>query len=85
MYLQNVIPAGYREHQDVALSLSLCEMYLGGRGAYRVHGGGFAGTVQAFVPLDMLQEFKTGIDDALAPDACHILSIRPEGGIELED
>ena len=85
MYLQNVIPAGYIAHQDVAVALGLCAHFLKDRGAYRVHGGGFAGTVQAFVPLDMLQEFKTGIDDALAPNACHILSIRPEGGVELED
>ena len=52
MYLQNVIPAGYKEHQDMAIALALCEKYLCGRGAYRVHGGGFAGTVQAFVPFD---------------------------------
>ena len=82
MYLQNVIPAGYREHQDVALSLSLCEMYLGGRGAYRVHGGGFAGTVQAFVPVDILEDFRKGIDAVLGDGACHILSIRPHGGVE---
>ena len=82
MYLQNVIPAGYREHQDVALALSLCELYLGGRGAYRVHGGGFAGTVQAFVPVDILEDFRKGIDAVLGDGACHILSIRPHGGVE---
>ncbi len=82
MYLQNVIPAGYREHQDVALSLSLCELYLGGKGAYRVHGGGFAGTVQAFVPLDILDSFRKGIDAVLGEGACHVLSIRPQGGVE---
>ena len=82
MYLQNVIPAGYREHQDVALSLSLCELYLGGRGAYRVHGGGFAGTVQAFVPMDILETFRKGIDAVLGAGACHVLSIRPHGGVE---
>ncbi len=82
MYLQNVIPAGYREHQDVALSLALCELYLGGRGAYRVHGGGFAGTVQAFVPMDILESFRTGIDAVLGEGACHVLSIRPYGGVE---
>ena len=82
MYLQNVIPAGYREHQDVALSLALCENYLEGRGAYRVHGGGFAGTVQAFVPMDMLESFRTGIDAVLGEGACHVLSIRPHGGVE---
>ena len=82
MYLQNVIPAGYKEHQDVALSLSLCELYLGGRGAYRVHGGGFAGTVQAFVPFDILETFRAGIDAVLGEGACHVLSIRPQGGVE---
>ena len=82
MYLQNVIPAGYKLHQDVALALALCDHYLAGRGAYRVHGGGFAGTVQAFVPMDLLEAFRTGIDAALGVGACHVLSIRPEGGVE---
>ena len=82
MYLQNVIPAGCKTHQDVAIALSLCELYLDGRGAYRVHGGGFAGTVQAFVPVDMLEDFRAGIDKVLGDGACHILSIRPHGGVE---
>ena len=81
MYLQNVIPAGYKEHQDVAVSLALCQHYLQGRGAYRVHGGGFAGTVQAFVPFDLLETFRAGIDAALGEGACHVLSIRPQGGV----
>ena len=82
MYLQNVIPAGYVEHQDMAIALGLCERYLEGRGAYRVHGGGFAGTVQAFVPYDILDTFRAGIDGALGEGACHVLSIRPQGGVE---
>ena len=82
MYLQNVIPAGYKEHQDVAVSLALCEYYLQGRGAFRVHGGGFAGTVQAFVPFDLLDSFRAGVDAALGAGACHVLSIRPQGGVE---
>ena len=81
MYLQNVIPAGYKQHQDVAVALALCEHYLQGQGAYRVHGGGFAGTVQAFVPFDILDSFVAGIDGALGAGACHILSIRPQGGV----
>ena len=81
MYLQNVIPAGYKAHQDVAVALALCEHYLAGRGAYRVHGGGFAGTVQAFVPYDILDSFVAGIDGALGTGACHVLSIRPQGGV----
>ena len=82
MYLQNVIPAGYKRNQDVALSLALCEHYLQGKGAYRVHGGGFAGTVQAFVPFEILESFRAGIDAVLGEGACHVLSIRPQGGVE---
>ena len=84
MYLQNVIPAGYKAHQDVAVALGLAEHYLNGRGAYRVHGGGFAGTIQAFVPYDILDQFVAGMDAALGAGACHVLSIRPQGGVEME-
>lgn len=84
MYLQNVVPAGYVKQQAMAVALGLCEHYLQGRGAYRVHGGGFAGTVQAFVPFDLLDGFKAGIDAALGEGACHVLSIRPQGGVEME-
>ncbi len=84
MYLQNVIPTGCTRHQDMAVALALCEKYLDGRGAFRVHGGGFAGTVQAFVPLDMLETFRAGIDAALGEGACHVLRIRPQGGVEIQ-
>ena len=84
MYLQNVIPAGYVKQQAMAVALGLCEHYLQGRGAYRVHGGGFAGTVQAFVPFELLESFRAGIDGALGAGACHVLSIRPQGGVEME-
>ncbi len=83
MYLQNVIPSGYKEHQEMALALALCEQNLCGRGACRVHGGGFAGTVQAFVPLDLLEKFRNNVDAVLGEGACHVLSIRPVGGAEL--
>ena len=84
MYLQNVIPAGYKAHQEVAVALALCEHFLQGRGAYRVHGGGFAGTIQAFVPFDLLDSFVAGMDGILGEGACHVLSIRPQGGVEME-
>lgn len=84
MYLQNVIPAGYVRQQPVAVALGLCGHYLRGKGAYRVHGGGFAGTVQAFVPFELLDSFRAGIDAALGEGACHVLSIRPQGGVEME-
>ena len=84
MYLQNVIPAGYVNQQAMAVALGLCEHYLQGKGAYRVHGGGFAGTVQAFVPFEILDTFRAGIDAALGEGACHVLSIRPQGGVEMQ-
>ena len=84
MYLQNVIPAGYKAHQDVALALAMCEHFLRGKGAYRVHGGGFAGTVQAFVPFEILDDFRKGMDGVLGEGACHVLSIRPQGGVPME-
>ncbi len=84
MYLQNVIPTGNVAHQEVAFALALCRRALQGQGAYRVHGGGFAGTVQAFVPLSILDSFRTQIDAALGEGACYVLSIRPQGGVELK-
>ena len=84
MYLQNVIPAGYIDHQDMAIALGVCHKLLGDRGAFRVHGGGFAGTIQAFVPVDMLEQFRAGMDAVLGEGACHILTIRPYGGVEME-
>ena len=80
MYLQNISVEGAVDHQAVGVALSLCDVLLDGRGAFRVHGGGFAGTVQAFVPLDMLDSFKAAVENAIAPDCCHVLSIRPVGG-----
>lgn len=84
MYLQNISPTGAVEHQEVAVALALCDVLLQGRGAYRVHGGGFAGTVQAFVPLDMLDAFISGMEAVLGIDKCHVLNIRPQGGIRVK-
>lgn len=84
VYLQNVTPAGETQHQAMAVALALCDTLLQGRGAYRVHGGGFAGTVQAFVPNDRLEQFRAGIDAVLGAGSCHVLSIRPEGGIRVQ-
>jgi len=83
MYLQNITPAGYVEHQDMALALAMCDTLLHGRGAFRVHGGSFAGTVQAFVPTDMLDAFKNGIENIFGKDSCHVLSVRSDGGIRV--
>ena len=78
-YLQNITPAGAGSNQPVALALALCDSLLKGRGAFRVHGGGFAGTVLAFVPFDLLEEFRSGIDRVLGPGSCRVLTIRQQG------
>ena len=79
--LQNVIPKGQTKNEEVALALTLAEKLLNGEGACRVHGGGFAGTIQAFVPMNRLDAFKTGIEEALGAGKCHVLSIVPNGGM----
>lgn len=83
MYLQNIVPTGQVAHQELMLTVALCEKLLGDRGAARVHGGGFGGTAQAFVPLDMLDEFKLKTEAVLGEKSCHVVSIRPVGGFRL--
>ena len=82
-YLQNVVPTGQTAHQELMLTLALCEQILAGRGAVRVHGGGFGGTAQAFVPLDMLEEFRQRTEAVLGQGSCHVVTIRPVGGVRL--
>ena len=82
-YLQNVSVYENPEKQEAAVVIALCEEILSGRGAVRIHGGGFAGTVQAYVPVDFTQEFKMQIDSLLGAERCHIFQIRSTGGIEL--
>ena len=67
----------------MSLALALIAKILGGKGAYRVHGGGFAGTAQAFVPVELLADFKAHMEAILGEGRCHVLSIRPEGGAVL--
>ena len=78
--LQNVWSVAAPQQQAVSLSLALGKTLLDGTGAIRVHGGGFAGTIQAFVPNDKLAPFKAGMEAVLGPHTCHILHIRPVGG-----
>ena len=77
MYLQNVYPG----NQDQSLSLALCmaETMLKGKGAWRVHGGGFAGTTLNFVPLETVRAFVDEMDGTFGQGACHVLNIRPVG------
>ncbi len=73
--LQNVTPAGYVEKQDMAFTIALCQQLLGGEGAVRIHGGGFAGTALAFVPNDKFESFKAAVESALGTGHCHPLKI----------
>lgn len=79
--LQNITPTAAVEHQDMAIALSMAEKALNGKGACRVHGGGFAGTIQAFVPLEDVSGFKNALENVLGQGCCHVLRIRPTGGI----
>ncbi len=83
LYLQNVVPTGQREKQELLLTIALAERLLEGEGAVRVHGGGFGGTAQAFVPLKKLPAFQAGIEAVLGEGSCHVLSIRPVGGVRI--
>ena len=82
-YLQNSRPAGYKKQKVMGVTIAAAKHYLQGKGAVRVHGGGFAGTAQAFVPVDMLADFKAHMEAILGEGRCHVLSIRPEGGAVL--
>ncbi len=79
--LQNVSPTGAVREQPVAVALALCGKLLGEKGAYRVHGGGFAGTVQAFVPDSEAEGFQAAMEGYLGKGCCHLLTIRPIGGV----
>ena len=81
--LQNVYSTSNPQEQGLSLALALCQKILGDKGAYRVHGGGFAGTIQAFVPTELLQTFHDEMESAFGEGNCHILSIRPVGGTEI--
>ena len=83
LYLQNVVPTGQTANQELLVTIALCEHILAGRGAVRVHGGGFGGTAQAFVPLDLLAEFQARTEAVLGKGSCHTMRIRPLGGVRL--
>jgi len=79
MYLQNVFLAGDPAREPVAAALLMSERLLAGRGASRVHGGGFAGTIQAWVPLGLLPRYRAGMDAVFGPGSCAVPGIRPAG------
>ncbi len=83
-YLQNVYSPSNPSEQGLSLALSLASRALEHRGAYRVHGGGFAGTIQAFVPDDLLENYLKVMSSVFGEDSCYVLNIRPIGGTEIK-
>ena len=81
--LQNTWPASDPGQQAIPLALAVGRELLGGAGAIRVHGGGFSGAIQAFVPNALLASFRSGMETLLGSGACHLLQIRPQGGCVL--
>ena len=80
-FLQNVYTCADVNNQAVSLGLAVSEDVLAGRGVSRVHGGGFAGTIQAFVPNEVVPEYKAALDALFGEGSCHVLKVRPYGGI----
>lgn len=83
-YLQNIFPCSAPQNQGVTLALYAAKSLLNGRGAVRVHGGGFAGTIQAFVPESETAVFKCGMEKVFGEGSCYVLSIRPCGGTKID-
>jgi galactokinase len=81
MYLQNVYARP--KDQSLSLALSLAEILLKGKGAWRIHGGGFAGTTLNFVPQTDVPAFVATMENAFGKGCCHVLNIRPVGAAQL--
>ena len=82
MYNQNVYTCKNPTNQPLSLALCVSEQLLSGKGAWRVHGGGFAGTIQAFVPNELVDEYTGAMKCIFGDDSCYVLSIR-KGGTKL--
>jgi galactokinase len=84
MYNQNIYPVNNVREQGVSLALALSELVLKGQGAWRVHGGGFAGTIQAFVPQNLLEKYVSTIEHVYGKGSCKKLFIRHQGAGRVE-
>jgi len=83
-YLQNVYTTKNVSEQGLSLALCLSEHFLSGKGgAWRVHGGGFAGTVQAFVPAHLTGEYKEFMEKTFGEGKCYVLNVRPAGAVRI--
>ena len=84
MYNQNIYPVNNVKEQGVSLALALSDIVLKGQGAWRVHGGGFAGTIQAFVPANLLDKYIATLEHVYGKGACHNLFIRQKGADKID-
>lgn len=82
-YLQNIYSSKDVNHQNVSVALAVSDSVLGENGVSRVHGGGFAGTIQAFVKNDAVKEYKAAMDGVFGEGACSVLMIRKYGGMKV--
>jgi len=82
-YLQNVFSSSDPHNQELTLALALSEKILAGKGAWRVHGGGFAGTILAFVPDNLKDIYKNQMCEIFGENSCLFLNVRKEGGMEV--
>lgn len=82
-YLQNVYTNKDVQNQGVSIGLAVSESILGNHGVSRVHGGGFAGTIQAFVENDFVENYREMLDSVFGEGSCHVLKVRPFGGIKV--
>ena len=82
-YLQNVYTTRDIQHQNISVALALSESLLRNYGVCRVHGGGFAGTIQAFVKNDFVSNYKEFINKIFGENSCHVLKVRKYGGIKV--
>lgn len=80
-YLQNIYSIKEPQVQNMTVALAVSEYYLRDNGVCRVHGGGFAGTVQAFVKNHAVRDYQNAVESVFGKCSCHILKIRPFGGI----
>ena len=82
-YLQNVYSNQDVAHQNVSVALAVSDAILSDHGVCRVHGGGFAGTIQAFVKNDAVKEYKETLDGVFGKGACAVLKVRKYGGMKV--
>lgn len=83
-YLQNLYSNSAVSEQGLPLAIALTKKFLNGKGACRVHGGGFAGTIQCYIPTKQLDAYKEMIEAVFGKNSCCVLNIRPVGGFELK-